>query len=260
MVLERLYEVYDRFKPDKLLLFASFVYYSHEENFYSNKEFWLPYVLDKLKIHGIDCIVPIPNQKIFLNEISQTNFDLKNAKSLSYWEECTKKIKILDFTNTSYSLDSIFSAYSDWYDKIWESNSLILNRTEKNNSFSFKTYLSDLKITIEFSLFKRLVVISDVRDYDCIISTDTLIFLFQNNFSRGTISVNGRIQFHYPTAHRFFIFFFIPYLNNIGKYFSEIRITSNLLDSIRKTSVMLSILHFNIEARVNFQKDIDLFT
>jgi hypothetical protein len=47
------------------------------------------------------------------------------------------------------------------------------------------------------------------------------VFLLKNNFGRGTLTINGRIQFNYPSAHRFFIFFFVPYANNIGIHFRK---------------------------------------
>lgn len=95
--------------------------------------------------------------------------------------------------------------------------------------------------------------------YDCAVSSETLVFLLRNNFARGTLTVNGRIQFNYELAHRFFIFFFIPYANNIGKFFTKESLTVRMLRSISNTSVMMSILKYEHGASINFERDLQLF-
>jgi hypothetical protein len=65
--------------------------------------------------------------------------------------------------------------------------------------------------------------------------------LFKNKFARGTVTINGRVQFNYETAFRFFVFFFIPYANNIGKFFSPTGLSSKDIYSINDTSVLSSI-------------------
>jgi len=58
LVIERIIKIYQEFKPEKILLFASYIYYSHEENFFWNKNFWLDYVYEKLTQYGINLIIP----------------------------------------------------------------------------------------------------------------------------------------------------------------------------------------------------------
>jgi len=112
---------------------------------------------------------------------------------------------------------------------------------------------------LEISLFNRTLIVSNSEAYDCEVSSETLFFLFNNNFGRGTVTVNGRIQFNYESAHRFFIFFFIPYANNIGKFFKKEFLDTKLLKSISNTSVMMSIFKFNKKSSVHFEQDIQLF-
>ena len=57
-------------------------------------------------------------------------------------------------------------------------------------------------------------------------------------------SVNGRVSFNYETAHIFFLFFFIPYANNIGIYFDEF--PKDTLKLIMKTTVMSAISNQNL--------------
>ena len=71
------------------------------------------------------------------------------------------------------------------------------------------------------------------------VSSETAGFLFTQLFARGTVCVNSRVSFNYKTAHKFFLFFFIPYANNIGIYFKEFPKDAYIL--IMKTVVMNSI-------------------
>jgi len=75
----------------------------------------------------------------------------------------------------------------------------------------------------------------------------------ENDFGRGTLTINSRIKFNYHNAHKFFIFFFIPYANNINRFYEDKQTLLKDLGSIKKTSVMLSILKFNenLEARLD---------
>ena len=51
-VLERVLGVAEALQPHALLLFASYVYFSHTENFYWNQHFWLQQMVDALQARG----------------------------------------------------------------------------------------------------------------------------------------------------------------------------------------------------------------
>ena len=132
--------------------------------------------------------------------------------------------------------------------------------TPENKEFCLSLFLTDLNIKIRIGLFSKLFeVISSEHVCDCEISSETFSFLLKNKFSRGTISVNSRINFNYETAHKFFIFFFIHYTNNIGKYFQEHSLKSSDLYNLRKTSILMSIFKFNKNAEENFKSDLAFF-
>ena len=129
----------------------------------------------------------------------------------------------------------------------------------KNKNFSLRIKINHKDYVIEFSLFNKRLIVDKSEVYDCILSSETLVFLLKNNFGRGTVTVNSRIQFNYDFAHRFFIFFFISYANNIGKFFTKELLTSKIIKSISSTSVMMSIFKFNHNSIVNFEQDLQLF-
>jgi UDP-MurNAc hydroxylase len=259
LVIERIVKVYEAFKPEKILLFASYVYFSHEENFFWNKKFWLTYVAEKLAKKGISLIVPKPNQVIKIDEVTNRTFIEENDLAIDFWKKQAQEEEVKDHSNKNISIEEIESAYNEWYDKLWQDNTLSTVSNSNNENFSLRVKIIDKDCVFEISLFNKRLKVGNSNAYDCAVSSETLVFLLKNNFGRGTVTVNGRIQFNYAFAHRFFIFFFIPYANNIGRFFTKEPLTSKILNSIRNTSAMMSIFKFNQMSSVNFEHDLQLF-
>ena len=117
--------------------------------------------------------------------------------------------------------------------------------------------ISDLDTTIKVGLKESSFDVVDEAE-SISVSSETAVFLFTQLFARGTVSINGRISFNYQQAHRFFLFFFIPYANNIGVHFDSFtHLTKDMLMSILRTSVMMAITD-NVEGLQNkIEKDID---
>jgi len=259
LVVERIIKIYEAFKPEKIFLFASYVYYSHEENFFWNKKFWLTYVVEKLVENGINLIIPKPNQVIEIDEVAKKDFFEENKLGIDFWKKQTQEQQIRDYSNKNISIEEIELSYNKWFDKLWQNNTLSTVSNSKNKNFSLRIKINDKNCVLELSLFNKKLIADNSEAYDCAVSSGTLVFLLKNNFGRGTVTVNGRIQFNYDLAHRFFIFFFIPYANNIGKFFTEELLTAKVLKTIGNTSVMMSIFKFNQKSSVNFEQDLQLF-
>ena len=106
------------------------------------------------------------------------------------------------------------------------------------NDLSINIKITDLNKTIKFWLVEPFM--KEVKEEETIsVSSETAGFLFSELFARGTVCVNSRVSFNYETAHKFFMFFFIPYANNIGKYFDEF--PKDAYTSIMRTVVMDAI-------------------
>lgn len=258
LVIERIIKIHEAFKPEKILLFASYIFYSHEENFFWNKNFWLTYVVEKLIEQGIDVIIPKPNQIIDMSEVASKSFDDENHLAIEFWKKQTEDEQIKDYSKTDITIGEIESTYNEWYGKLWQNNKLELVSNAKNHDFNIRIKINDKNCILELSLFKKLIR-NATGIYDCAVSSETLLFLLKNNFGRATVTVNSRIQFNYDFAHKFFLFFFIPYANNIGKIFTNNSLTSKSLKTIGNTSVMMSILKFNNKSKVNFEKELVTF-
>ena len=117
--------------------------------------------------------------------------------------------------------------------------------------------ISDLDTTIKVGLKENSFdVVDEVESLS--VSSETADFLFTQFFARGTVSINGRVSFNYQQAHRFFLFFFIPYANNMGVYFDSFSpVTKDMLMSISRTSVMMAISDNVDGLQKKVKKDID---
>lgn len=245
----------DLLKPNKIMPFASFIYFSHEENFYWNNKFWINHVLKIFSQKKSKLIMPLPNQIVDLNDIVSYDFIQSNNDARDFWLKKIKNIKVLSKSKT-VSLTELKINYKEFIKDLHKKNP-IFSKLETDKNFIISIKINDLDLTLTIGLLKHYFVIEKtVSNYCAELSSETFCFLMKNSFGRGTIVVNSRARFNYEYAHQFFLFFFIFYANNIGKYFDEFsNISYNLLSSVSRTSVMSSILHYNNNAKKNLHLD-----
>jgi UDP-MurNAc hydroxylase len=251
-------------KPKSCLLFASYVFFSHEENFYWNDNHYINHAYETLKNLKEDVIpiVPTPNEEFNLSrELDKRQTHLNSKKSIEYWTNLHDSVEIKNKTKTISNISDLEQSYYSFYESLLTKNTLPKNLQKNKNEFSLKVLVSDLQKVFEIYLSsRRFMELGPEDSYDISVSSETFIFLMKNKFARGTISINSRITFNYLTAFKFFTFFFIPYANNIGVYFDDLNpINPSKLKSIKNTSVMLSIFKFYSEAETNFDNLLESF-
>ncbi len=219
-----------KFKPKAIMPFASFIYFSHEENFYWNDNNWIDHVFSKYYYNRSTLIFPKPDQSISLNRLHDRNYLYHNLTAKTFWKDKHKNFTIKDKVKP-LSLDQIKDKYLNFNKRINEVNTI-------QNDLSINIKITDLNKTIKFWLVEPFM--KEVKEEETIsVSSETAGFLFSELFARGTVCVNSRVSFNYETAHKFFMFFFIPYANNIGKYFDEF--PKDAYTSIMRTVVMDAI-------------------
>ena len=219
-----------KFRPKAIMPFASFVYFSHEENFYWNDNNWIDHVFSKYYYNRSTLIFPKPDQSISLNRLHDSNYLYHNLTAKTFWKDKHKNLVIKNKAK-SLSLDQIKDSYLKFNKRINEVNTI-------QNDLSINIKITDLNKTIKFWLVEPFM--KEVKEEETIsVSSETAGFLFSELFARGTVCVNSRVSFNYETAHKFFMFFFIPYANNIGKYFDEF--PKDAYTSIMRTVVMDAI-------------------
>ena len=249
--------VITKLSPKAILPFASFVYFSHEENFFWNESNWIEHVFKKYSSSKSTLIFPIPNQSINLNNVKKTQYTETNISALEFWKQKHEKLQVKDKIHPK-SLDKIKESYLRFNEVINKKNTFL--KDERNGENVFLTIkISDLDMIIKVGL--KEISFDVVDEVEAIsVSSETADFLFTQLFARGTVSINGRVSFNYDKAHSFFLFFFIPYANNIGVYFDSLTpITKDMLMSISRTSVMMAISD-NVDGILEkIEKDIEKF-
>ena len=232
-------EVISRLKPKAILPFASFVYFSHEENFFWNDNNWLFHVFKRYQSSQSTLIFPKPDQIITLSNFEKRHYAKLNESALKFWSEKYKDIKIKDKIKPN-SLGEIKESYLKFNRRLNEKNTF-LNFAKNGCNFFFNIKITDLDKTIKVGLIESSFdVVNEVESIS--VSSEIASFLFAQLFARGTLLINGRVSLNYEKAHMFFLFFFISYANNIGVYFNSIhQLTKDMLMSILKTFVMEAI-------------------
>lgn len=250
-------EAISKLKPKAILPFASFVYFSHEENFFWNDNNWLEHVFERYSSIESTLIFPIPDKSINLNITDKIHYADSNKSALVFWKQKHKNLQIKDKIK-SRSLNQIKESYVKFNQRINETNTF-LKSAKKGRNFFINIRIADLNTTIKAGLIQSsFEVVSEPESIS--VSSETVDFLFTQLFARGTVSINGRVSFNYDNAHMFFLFFFIPYANNIGIYFNSVHgVTKDMLMSILRTSVMMSINHSIMGLHKKVKRDIENF-
>ena len=247
--------VISKLSPKAILPFASFVYFSHEENFFWNESNWIEHVFKKYSSSKSTLIFPIPNQSVNLNDVKKIQYTEANISALEFWNQKHEQLKIKDKIQPK-SLDKIKENYTKFNEVLNKKNTFLQDVKNGEDVFLILK-ISDLDTTIKVGLKENSFdVVDEIESLS--VSSETADFLFTQFFARGTVSINGRVSFNYQQAHRFFLFFFIPYANNMGIYFDSFSpVTKDMLMSISRTSVMMAISDNVDGLQKKVKKDID---
>lgn len=182
----------NKFKPNYVIPFASFIYFSNQENKYLNDAINTPQkVLEKFKNTESNIIFMKPG-----DEFNPTGPELNVEDAISFWQD---KYDILD-TNTYTSFDEIPLP------KIKESFLIYCERIRKNNSIRLIkvlrnlspipffqpviVHLSDLNQTVEVDYVSE-VLIKSQKVPMITMSSESLNFIFKNPFGFDTLTVNA---------------------------------------------------------------------
>ena len=205
--------------PSYLIPFASFIYFSHEENKFMNKN--INTVREAYNFITSNCkaktIILMPNEHWELKL-------KKNEESLKYWDNLYRDIDNLDF----HSLEEMFSSH----DLIDESRKYVKRLFMNNNKFLMnflnfigffpliKLHLTDIDKYFCFDTTKGLVEIPKEFNSKKFISlsSESLMFVFKYEYGLNTLLVNARLKCdeNYLTVVTKCLM--VASLNNTGRY------------------------------------------
>lgn len=258
-VLERVEQAIRVLKPKATLLFASYVYFSHDENFHWNEHFWVDQVIAKLS-PLTRLIVPKPNDVIDLAALDATDFSARNEAARSYWTDLHDTRAPADHAREHLTIEQLREEFARFHEAIWRDNDLAFARATSRGPVQLDVKLTDLNESVRLDLYEGQMERAPDGAYDIAVSSEVLKFLFRSKFGRGSLTINGRVHFNYETAHRFFVFFFAYYANNIGKRLApDGGLTWANVRSIAKTAVLESIFRTTPQAQRNYDAFIEDF-
>lgn len=245
-------------KTNDVILFASFIYYAHEENFFWNKPFsHINKTIKELTDAGINPILMIPNQTIKLSKDKEfKNASNKNDQSLKFWEKRYKLREIRELAEP-IAINHIKELYDAFLNKLHSKNNLKKYENTFIKDFRLKLKLTDHDLTLNLGLFPEsyeILKTTTNENFDAAISSEALSMLFKSDFALGSITISSRIQFNYKSAYKFYFFFLIPYRNNIGSYLESSFNKDLNFKAFKTNGVLKPIFHFDKNAEYEFDE------
>lgn len=209
----------DILKPSFIVPFASMVRFCHEENFYMNDSLNTP----RDTVEFIDNNTNATPYIMTPLEVWDGEMSKDNESALAFWDAAYINAlkRPLRRTNKKYSIEDLFS-----------SNNRMIARVKAQNNYMFIKFLSiikviphqifkvtDLDLFLQFSWHKGFNLLKNEPQESYItISSDSIYFLFANDFGVDTLNVNARFSGSLKQKKNLIKTFFPLALNNTGRY------------------------------------------
>ena len=193
---EKLNDVYNQstiLNCKVVIPFASFIYFSNKINFYMNDSINTPKkVSNYLNNKKIKSVFMSPGEKQILSELKQ------NTDSLDFWNKKFSQIydhKDKDFYEKKTEISDLKIDFEDYQKKLFLKNSklliLILSKLSFIGAFqNINIFLADKNKNYKYSIFEGLIEINE-DNYDILMHSESLAFIFKNDFGFDTLTVNG---------------------------------------------------------------------
>lgn len=214
-------EVLDRFAlqlkvldPSFVVPFASSILFSATDNFYMNDSknsiSDAIAVAKQMNVQAI-CLSPLDTWEI------GTSFS--NINSLNIWNGF-KPVQTSTGSQSPVSIDVLVDTSKKLIKNVWSKNNRFILKAISNRHFGVikpvALYITDLSITVEFSI-NHGIVVTKSSDFDVALSSDSLLFLMANEFGIETLFINGRFQVGEAGLARLARAFGVMRLNNTGR-------------------------------------------
>lgn len=219
--LERIRIQSEVFEPTWICPFASFVYFSHEENAYLNDGL-------ATAAHAVEFIERATSAEplvLFPGDVWEVGREWDGLSSLEKYDACYRRERVLSGAGAAIPIDELV-ALADAYltnAKSQGSSSAIrfwerfLSR-QMQRPWVLRLLISDLGLNCEFDWHRGLTLReSFVEPADVELASASLMYILKHDWGCGTISVNGK--FRATRAGRMVFTRFFPFgtLNSVGK-------------------------------------------
>lgn len=206
--------------PRWVLPFASFTRFCHQENHFWNAHAvrvraTTPYLASL----GTSPVVLFPGEQWRLG----TPHD--NATSLVRWDEAYKASEERALLSApSIPLERLISLFDRMQARLAKENdwnAILALRKSGELPPSF-VYVTDLGCALRFDITDALEPVERAaEECDIRLGSESLAFVLEHQWGRGTVTINGRFIARYDTLWRFFRQTQIWYANNIGRYYPK---------------------------------------
>jgi hypothetical protein len=209
------------FHPRWTVPFASFVYFSHEENRYNNDGINRPIdAIREIEVTGSTPVLLYPGDRWPIGA------DHDNSSALERYDLAYNlEGKAYHATGEPISFAELKRLADAYIERIASKNSLwmirLLSRLPVINAFRpLDIYLHDLDCHSTFSIQDGLEERVEGDSWDVSMSTDSLAFVFRFDWGYDTLTVNGRFTSDMEGFSKMTKLFAVGPLNNTGRSIS----------------------------------------
>lgn len=208
----------DSFRPDYVVPFASYIRFAHVENAFTNDSInTVQTVHDYIQqTTRATPVVLYPGDEWIPGESHETQ------RALQRYNVAYDSIKCQPLLQSeSVSIDRILVAAERFGERLRQRNNLtpLMPLSPLGYLRDVRIFLRDLQIALCYSVFRGLQMVDvPVSQCDIEMSSDSLLFCFDQLFGSDTLAANGRFRFINEAGTRiFFRHFAVARFNNNGK-------------------------------------------
>ena len=189
--LETFINQYKILECKKAVPFASFIYFSNKLNSFMNDEINKPHIFQEYFKTKINSIILAPGEEQHIDDLKQ------NDSSIQFWKKKYENVHNLPVESFEKSIDFeiLKNEYLKYKDKILKINSKFLIYLSFKLKFlkffqPINIFLLDHQKSYEFSLLNGFKE-SKYKNPDISMHSESLYFIFKNDFGYDTLTVNG---------------------------------------------------------------------
>ena len=229
------------FRPRYVVPFASFVWFCHDENAYMNQHMnRVRDIVPVIRECGAEPVVMFPGDAWRIGAAHDTEaacvrWDGAYADVATRGREHASSV-------TFRKLEASFEAYvarlrrkNDWR--------ALEDFAVRGNLPATTIYLWDYGSCVSFDILNGLREVgSTTGGWDVAMHSESLLNVLQNEWGRGTLTVNGRFHVNYRTVGRFWRQTQIAYANNVGLRFPDTLSPEALLAPARSLAARIAAM------------------
>jgi len=201
-------------QPRNTVLFASFVYFSSDYNFYLNDCQNTPSTVREsmhLKHYNNDVYFMKPLDCVALDgNLGQALSSVTDAAE-KHWQDAYTKAQPIEYERVTFTVEDIFKAFKTYKLRVHGVFIGIFALIELVGVIKpLKVYLTDLNKVAKLSYLRRSVKFDSIDEWDIAMSSDDLMFSITRDFGFDCTHVNGRFRAASKESSSKFLYFAGP--------------------------------------------------